>query len=84
MNGSAGLLCFDGSTWTHYTTQNSGLPNNVCKTLALDHAQRLWIGTLNGLACFDGATWQVYTSSNAPFPTNEFSLVRCDLQGRIW
>lgn len=84
VNGSAGLLCFDGSTWTHYTTQNSGLPNNVCKTLALDHAQRLWIGTLNGLACFDGATWQVYTSSNAPFPTNEFSLVRCDLQGRIW
>ncbi len=84
VNGTLGLLCFDGTAWTHYTTQNSGLPNNVCKTLALDHEQRLWIGTLNGLACFDGANWQVYTSANAPFPTNEFSLVRCDLQGRIW
>ncbi len=84
VNGYLGLLCFDGTAWTHYTAQNSGLPNDNCKAMALDNEQRLWIGTLNGLACFDGATWQVYTSANAPFPTNEFSLVRCDLQGRIW
>lgn len=84
VNGSLGLLCFDGTAWTHYTAQNSGLPNNVCKAMALDSTQRLWIGTLNGLACFDGSNWQVYTSANAPFPTNEFSLVRCDPQGRIW
>ena len=35
-------------TFTHYTTQNSGLPHNSVSTLTADNYGRLWIGTWGG------------------------------------
>ena len=84
LSGSLGLLRFDGQVWTHFTTENSGLPSNNCSALALDSEGCLWIGTTAGLTCYDGTNWQIFDNSNAPFPTNTVNLLKIDPQGRIW
>ncbi len=45
-----GVSCFNGSTFTNYTTEN-GLASNICFTLFEDTAGRIWVGTLdNGVS----------------------------------
>lgn len=47
----AGMDCFDGKTFTHYTSHSSTndiLPDNNVWKLHCDRAGNLWIGTLNG------------------------------------
>ncbi len=47
----AGLDCFDGKTFTHYTADtdtDEGLPDNNAWILRCDRAGNLWVGTLNG------------------------------------
>ena len=43
-----GLAKFDGTTWTFYTTSNSGLPNNYVQSIAIDGLGNKWIGTQGG------------------------------------
>ncbi|MDH6304430.1 signal transduction histidine kinase/ligand-binding sensor domain-containing protein/DNA-binding response OmpR family regulator [Parabacteroides sp. PF5-5] len=48
----AGLDCFDGKTFTHYTVNpedsEEGIPDNNIWRLRCDMASNLWVGTLNG------------------------------------
>ena len=49
-----GLLCRDtNGSWKHFTIKD-GLSHNYCKSLALDHEENLWIGSLGGLTQYDG------------------------------
>ena len=84
VSGNAGLLRWEGGVWTHYNSQNSGLPSNVCNSTAVDSQRRVWVATNAGLACFDDQSWQSWNSSNAPFPDSEVGVLKIDPQGRIW
>ena len=84
ISGDLGLLRFDGSNWSHFNSQNSGLADNVCYSPATDSQQRVWVATDAGLVSFDGSNWQVWNSSNAPFPGSAVRLVKCDPQDRVW
>jgi ligand-binding sensor domain-containing protein len=66
-----GLCHFDGSTWTVYNTQNSGLPINNVSAVKRDANDVLWIGTVGaGMVEFDGNNWVVYNSDNADLPSS--------------
>ena len=45
-----GLVKYDGENWEIYTDSNSGLPDNLVTTIAIDSKGNKWIGTKHGLA----------------------------------
>lgn len=61
--GPKGLAKFDGTDWTVYNTDNSGLPGNCVLYLAIDGEGNKWIATDRGLARFDGTDWTVYAAA---------------------
>jgi ligand-binding sensor domain-containing protein len=80
-----GLAKYDGTTWTVYTTSNSGLPNNDVTSIAIDGSGNKWIGTYGGgLAKFDGTAWTVYTTSNSGLPDNYVRSIAIDGSGNKW
>lgn len=83
-SGGAGLVGFDGNTWSKYFTNNSGLPNNSVNAIAGDENGMLWIGTGNGLATFDGINWTTYNSSNSELNDNDINCIYIDESGIIW
>ncbi|MFC1606893.1 T9SS type A sorting domain-containing protein [Candidatus Latescibacterota bacterium] len=48
-----GVSSFDGVTWEHYTTINSGLCNNTVIGVTVDTENRKWFATIDGLSRFD-------------------------------
>jgi ligand-binding sensor domain-containing protein len=61
--GPKGLVKFDGTEWTVYNTDNSGLPSNRVLCLAVDEVGNKWIGTDEGLVKFNGTDWIVYAAA---------------------
>ncbi len=56
----AGVLFFDGASWTQTTTAN-GLPSNDVKCIATTPAGAVLAGTASGLAKWNGTSWIPYT-----------------------
>ncbi len=92
---SNGILRWDetrgGDGWTHYTTANSGLPDDYVRRLALDGAGALWVATatrsekpVGGLARFKDGEWKTYDPSNSKLPERRVWSVFADSRGRIW
>ena len=79
-----GLVQFDGTSWTTYTAENSGLPSDQVQALAFDAQETLWVGTAEGLARFNGKTWEVYTTENSELPYNAIHELVVDAQGALW
>jgi hypothetical protein len=74
-----GLTRLEGSEWQTYSVQNSGLPSNWVRSIAIDNADVKWIGTAEGLARFDGEDWDVFNTSNSGLP--EDRLYGIDIEG---
>lgn len=93
----SGLLLFDGSKWTQYTTGNSQLPSDYVGFVAVDNDNVLWLNCRDprypdkmgsefglGLTRFDGNTWTTYNGNNSPLPSNCFWDVQVDADNRLW
>lgn len=50
---SEGVCCYDGKTYTYFTTKQ-GLCNNQVRTIQEDEQGRIWFGTGGGVCFFDG------------------------------
>lgn len=50
-----GVVRYDGVNWDYWKTNNSPIPSNNVKALAMEGNSILWIGTPNGLARFNMA-----------------------------
>jgi len=77
-----GVSEFDGTTWHTYITDN-GLVSNQVRSIAVDHASRIWIGTAGGVSEFDGQTWRTYTTADGL----QLAWVYCifaDDMGHLW
>ncbi len=64
-----------------YDTDNSPLPTNLLKMVAIDAQQNKWIVTKeDGLAVLhaDNETWTFYNTQNAPFPSNKVTDIALD------
>ena len=82
---SFGLCRYDGGNWEILQSGASGLPGNVVKCLAVDTADRLWVGTLlNGIGIYDGSVWEYLNTDNSPLPDNEINCITIDHRGWAW
>jgi len=68
-----------------FNTENSGLPNSVVLTMAIDAQGNKWFGTYDGqLAKFDGTHWTVYDKSNSGLTGDLIYDIAIDAQDNIW
>jgi Tol biopolymer transport system component len=77
-----GASMFDGTTWHTYTTDN-GLVSNQVRSIAVDHAGHIWIGTAGGVSEFDGHTWRTYTTADGLRLAWVYCIFADDL-GHLW
>ncbi|GAB4546857.1 MAG: hypothetical protein Kow0063_41390 [Anaerolineae bacterium] len=78
----AGLLRFDGESWTTYTTED-GLVSNSVNALATEPDGVLWVGTNEGVSRFDGETWTTYTTRDGLISNNVWSIA-VEPNGAVW
>jgi hypothetical protein len=77
-----GLVKFDGTNFTVYTT-TQGLPSN--NILCLESINNmLYIGTDSGLSRFDGFNFTNYTIGNSLFPINTVTCIKVENPNLIW
>jgi hypothetical protein len=81
---SAGLLKYDGTTFTAYTTA-SGLPSNVINCLDFNAASNmLYVGTSLGLSRYDGISFTNYNVANTLLPVNAITDIKIETPNDIW
>jgi len=84
---TGGLVKLDKITGTptFYNTLNSGLPENLVSSIAIDERGTKWIGTDGGgLAKFDGTNWIIYNTSNSDLPDDFVWSLAVDGNGNTW
>jgi len=80
-----GVLKFDGVTWNHFSSVNSGLPNDTITSLAVEPNGNVWIGTYNaGLVMFDGLTWTQFLPSNSGLKSKQIRSLTISPAGELW
>ena len=62
--GGGSLTKLDGSTWTSYTSANSGLLSSYVFAVAVDASNTVYAGTELGVSKFNGSTWTSYTPTD--------------------
>jgi ligand-binding sensor domain-containing protein len=70
--------------WTHYTTQNSGLPSDLVYAVVVAPDSTVWFGTGNGLASLKGNDWTVFDTLNSPLPDPYITCLAVDSIGTVW
>jgi len=79
-----GLANFDGTTWSYFTTANSGLQDNFIRALAFDTVSTsLWVGTSGGLHSYQNTNWTYYNTNNSMLPGNNIPCLAIE-QGTLW
>lgn len=85
MTSFAGLSSFNGTTFTNYTPENSGLQTNSVTKVVVDNLNRKWISTYqNGIIMFNGTTFTNYTETNSQLPSNVINDIAVDASNNVW
>jgi len=79
-----GLAKYDGTTWTKYTTGNSGLANNTVYAITFDGSGNKWVATNGGVNKYTGSSWTKYTSGNSGLANNSTRAIAVDNSGDVW
>jgi ligand-binding sensor domain-containing protein len=81
-----GIAKWNGTAWTQFTQENSGLLNNqYCTRIAFDADGTPWIATLGALQHFDGKNWETFTSPKAAIANFWFVYaLKFDSKGQLW
>ncbi|HET6992798.1 MAG TPA: two-component regulator propeller domain-containing protein, partial [Bacteroidia bacterium] len=61
---ACGLVRFDGTNFTSYTTANSTIFSNTISSVAPDASGNIWLGINSGFSKFDGTTFTRYNNIN--------------------
>ena len=81
----SGLSSFNGTTFTHYTTQSTNIPSNSIRKTVIDNLNRKWMATYNdGIVLYNGSTFTNYKTSNSPLPSNMIHDITIDGDNNIW
>lgn len=75
--------------YTHIANNNNSLPTNIIRTLFINSAHELWIGTRDGLSILNTNNDKFYNYKYSTFDTKSLShnSIRCilkDKSGNIW
>jgi ligand-binding sensor domain-containing protein len=89
----AGLVRYDGTTWTTYNQANTGMPGTLVYSITrrvsdgliaiANNQPSVWPYT-GGVSTFDGTTWTHYTMDNSPLPHWQVVAVEFDTKGNLW
>ncbi len=77
-----GVYCFDGKSFTNFTTQN-GLLDNTASSIIQDKLGNILIGTNAGICKYDGKIFSKYFEADS---LNNFRIIALleDRDGNIW
>ena len=65
--GNIGVARYDGSEWTTFDVNQTGIINGIYLDVAFDPANNdLWIGTYYGAVRYNGSQWQNFTFQGNP------------------
>lgn len=85
-NGIYLLDARDRAVITHFNSENSGLPENLVRSINTDHLGRVWVGTFGrGAAVFtpDMQSIQYFNEQNG-LHSNTINYIFTDSQQRVW
>ena len=77
-----GLLRYNDTTWTVYTTED-GLVSNWVRGISQDRLGHLWIATRYGANIFDGTNFRTFTSLNG-MQNHDLWCIQQDMEGNMW
>ena|SRR6218665_107760 len=81
----SGISSFNGTTFTHYTPENSGIQTNSILKVEIDSNNRKWMATYgNGIIVYNGSTFTNYRTSNSGIPSNTINDIAIDGQNIVW
>lgn len=70
--------------WQIFSTSNSSLPSNTCRSVSKGFNGDVWVATTNGLVKFNNQlAMSVYTTTNG-LPNNNIYDIQRDYSGNIW
>ncbi len=71
--------------WESANSENSGLPNQTIKSIAVDSSGATWYATyMGGVAMEKDGNWTVYNTSNSELPHNYVNSINIDRNGVKW
>lgn len=80
-----GFLIWDGSTWTPYSTSNSGLQSDNITGIASGSSGELYLSTLDaGLILFNLPSFNQFNTANSDLPDNQVFSVHPDGNNGHW
>ena len=86
-----GLSVYDGSTWTTYDQDNSGVPSDEVIQLEVAGDGTVWLISQPiasdiglGVTVYDGATWHTYTEDNSDLPDDNAVSLGLDGADHLW
>ena len=79
-----GLVKFNDTIWTRYTSSNSLLPSDYITSIAIEDSGIIWIGTCDGIAKLNGSNWTVFNAKNSNFPIDSISSIVIDQYNNKW
>jgi ligand-binding sensor domain-containing protein len=69
-----GLIKFDGSSFKHYSSSNTPIPEDFVSSIAIDSKDNIWFSSSRfrqgGIVKYDGTDWTVFTPDNSDLPIN--------------
>jgi len=79
-----GVKIFDGTKWTTFNVNNSGIISDDITAIAFNASGKAWIGTGEGISVLDGEDWISYNTTNSDIPGNDIQTIVFDHIGRTW
>ncbi|MCK9335595.1 MAG: T9SS type A sorting domain-containing protein [Candidatus Cloacimonetes bacterium] len=81
------LSKFDGSTWTHWNSQNTPMIYKL-SNLEIDSANRIWMISHNystyKVVMFDGTSWSSWNHTNSPLSDVYLTRLFIDGNDNVW
>ncbi len=75
----SGADVYDDTSWVNYSTSSAPLPDDFVRSLNIDTAGTVWMGTLGGLVRLDTAfNWSVLTMWNSILGSNNIACIHVD------
>lgn len=83
-----GLIKFDGSSFKHYSSSNTPIPEDFVSSIAIDSKDNIWFSSSRfrqgGIVKYDGTDWTVFTPDNSDLPINFVQSIAIDKNDNVW
>jgi ligand-binding sensor domain-containing protein len=72
------------TSWIHYTTANSNLPDDFVRTISFCPSGDAWLGTVGGALQITNGNWNVYRAANTNWFVEHIASSYCTPNNVIW